>query len=74
MTAPASRLKMSYLLTLLDVPYVLRDESGTYRVDGAGLVYTAAGRTFVSNVMDTDWLVYTVITDEASYDVTLQVL
>lgn len=49
------------------------DGSGTYRVDGTGLVYAASGRTFVANLTDADWLAYTVITVEAEYDVTLQV-
>lgn len=42
-------------------------------MDGIGLVYGESGRTFVANLTDTDWLAYTVMTEDAVYDITLQV-
>lgn len=42
-------------------------------MDGIGLVYSELGRTFVANLTDTDWLAYTVMTEDAVYDITLQV-
>ncbi|CAM9253362.1 unnamed protein product [Ectocarpus fasciculatus] len=47
--------------------------SGAYRMDGIGLVYSELGRTFVANLTDTDWLAYTVMTEDAVYDITLEV-
>ena len=43
-------------------------------MDGVGLVYgESGGITYVANLTDTDWLAYTVTTEEAVYDITLQV-
>lgn len=50
-----------------------RGSSGTYRVDGVGLVWSESGRTFVANLTDGDWTAYTIMTEEAEYDITMQV-
>lgn len=50
-----------------------RGVSGTYRIDGVGLVDGDSGVTYVANLTDMDWLAYTVMTEEAVYDVTFQV-
>eukprot|EP00903_Cladosiphon_okamuranus_P010049 g9528.t1 len=47
--------------------------SGTYRIDGVGLVDSNSGVTYVANLTDTDWLAYTVVTEASVYDITLQV-
>ncbi|CAM9493067.1 unnamed protein product [Scytosiphon promiscuus] len=48
-------------------------EAGTYRVDGVGLVLSESGRTYVADLIDTDWLAYTIMTEEAVYDITFEV-
>lgn len=50
-----------------------RGEAGDYRVDGMGWVFSEDGRTYVEDLVDTDWLAYTVMTEEAVYDVTFEV-
>lgn len=50
-----------------------RGETGTYRIDGLGLVSSESGRTFVADLVETDWLAYTVMTQEAAYDITFEV-
>lgn len=50
-----------------------RGVSGAYRTDGWGLVGTDAGRTFVANVTEGGWTSYQIMTEEAVYDISLEV-
>lgn len=47
--------------------------SEAYRTDAQGVVGTDAGRTFVANLTEGDWMAYTVMTEEAEYDIYVEV-
>lgn len=47
--------------------------SEAYRTDARGVVGTDAGRTFVANLTEGDWTAYTVMTEEAEYDISFEV-
>lgn len=50
-----------------------RGNGSSYRADAFGRVRSVSGRTFIANMTEGDWTGYTIATDEASYDVTLEV-
>lgn len=55
--------------------YTSRGDEATYRADSLGRVRSRVGKTFVANMTEGDWTAYSVVaTDEAFYDITLEVL
>lgn len=54
-------------------PDANRGASGSYRIDGVGLVGNSSGRFFLDDLQENQWTAYSVMTEAAEYTVTLEV-
>lgn len=69
-------LKCRYVNLIFEMYCVVlrRGDESTYRADSLGRVRSRVGKTFVANMTEGDWTAYSIIMDEAFYDITLEVL